>query len=146
MQLAQTVSMHVQIVNRDELMKAREMEGQIGTVAERRVKLLAILNTYPTEEVAAALNQAKSELTALKEQKAAVDQAAVQRINLSRSQEALLAKIDLTGNTARVEATTCFGGLGSASRLNDKTRKSSTPSSRTATGYCWAVKLVTLRQ
>lgn len=48
--------MHVQIVNRDELMKAREMEGQIGTVAERRVKLLAILNTYPTEEVAAALN------------------------------------------------------------------------------------------
>jgi hypothetical protein len=90
--------------NRAELMKARALEGQIGAVEERRVKLLAILNTYPTEEVAAALGQARAELATLKAEKDTLDQAAVQRVNLSRTREALLAKIDLTGNTARMDA------------------------------------------
>jgi DNA invertase Pin-like site-specific DNA recombinase len=98
--------------NREELMRARALEGQIGAVEERRGKLLAILNTYPTEEVAAALGQARAELVALKEQKNALDQAAVQRVNLSRTREAILAKIDLTGNTARMEANNLLRRLG----------------------------------
>jgi DNA invertase Pin-like site-specific DNA recombinase len=98
--------------NREELMKARALEGQIGAVEERRTRLLAILNTYPTEEVAAALGQARVELAALKEQKDTLDQAAVQRVNLSRTREALLAKIDLTGNTARMEANNLLRRLG----------------------------------
>jgi DNA invertase Pin-like site-specific DNA recombinase len=98
--------------NREELMKARALEGQIGAVEERRGKLLAILNTYPTEEVAAALGQAKAELAALKEQKDTLDQSAVQRVHLSRTREALLAKIDLTGNTARMEANNLLRRLG----------------------------------
>lgn len=98
--------------NREELMKARALEGQISAVEERRAKLITILNTYPTEEVAAALGQAKAELATLKEQKETLDQAAVQRVNLSRTREALLAKIDLTGNTARMEANNLLRRLG----------------------------------
>jgi DNA invertase Pin-like site-specific DNA recombinase len=90
--------------NREELMKARELEGQIDAVDQRRGKLLAMLDVDPMPEIATALKKANAERVALVEQKATLDQSAVQRANLSRSREALLAKIDLTGNTARMEA------------------------------------------
>jgi len=90
--------------NRDELMKARELEGQIDAVDRKRQTLLAMLDDDPMPEIAAALKKVNSERAALTEQKAALDQAAVQRVNLSRSREALQAKIDLSSNTARMEA------------------------------------------
>lgn len=98
--------------NRDELMQARALEGQINAVEERRMKLLALISADPMPEVVAILKQANAERDALKEQKAALDQAAVQRVNLSRSREALLSKIDLTGNTARMEANSLLRRLG----------------------------------
>lgn len=90
--------------NRDDQMKARELDGKLDAVEQRRTKLLKLLNVDPMPELVAALKQANSERDALKEQKAAIDQAAAQRENLSRSREALLAKIDLTDNPARIEA------------------------------------------
>lgn len=98
--------------NREELMKARELEGQIDAVDKRRGKLLAMLDVDPMPEIATALKKANAERAVLVEQKATLDQAAVQRANLSRSREALLAKIDLTGNTARMEANSMLRRLG----------------------------------
>jgi hypothetical protein len=98
--------------NRDELMKSRELEGQIDVVDRRRDKLLTILDDDPMPEIAAALKKANAERAALVEQKAVLDQAAVHRLNLSRSREALLTKIDLTGNTARMEANNVLRRLG----------------------------------
>ncbi|MFS2022549.1 recombinase family protein [Massilia sp. CT11-137] len=90
--------------NREELMKARELEGQIDAVDRKRQTLLAMLEDDPMPEIAAALKKINSERAVLTEQKAALDQAAIQRVNLSRSREALQAKIDLSSNTARMEA------------------------------------------
>ena len=90
--------------NRDDQMKTRELEGKLDAVQQRRTKLLKLLNVDPMAELVAALKQANSERDALNEQKAELDQATAQRENLSRSREALLAKIDLTDKPARIEA------------------------------------------
>jgi hypothetical protein len=98
--------------NREELMKARELGGRIDAVDRRREKLLAMLDDDPMPEIATALKKANAERAVLVEQKSVFDQAAVLRANLSRSREVLLAKIDLTGNTARMDANNLLRRLG----------------------------------
>jgi len=102
---------------REERKKAREIEGQIEQVEMRRSKLLALLAADPMPELAALLKKANAERDALKEQKDAIDQAAARQDRLSRSREALLAKIDLTQKPARIEANRVLRTLGVSVRI-----------------------------
>jgi len=102
----------------EEKMKVRELEGKLDAVEHRRTKLLAILATDPMPEVVAILKQANAERDMLKEQKATLDDATVQRDKLARSRDALLAKIDLTENPARMEANSLLRRLGITVRIS----------------------------
>lgn len=95
-----------------EQMELRQLQGQIDAVQQRRAKLLALLDTDPMPEVAAALKRANAELTTLNASKDAIDQAVAQQSSLSRSRSALLAKIDLTENPARMQANSLLRRLG----------------------------------
>lgn len=97
---------------RDELMKARELQGLIDDAQQRRNKLVALLDADPMPEVVAALKKVNAELTGLRDQKDTIDQATAKQSAVSRSRVALLAKIDLTENPARMQTNTLLRRLG----------------------------------
>lgn len=85
-------------------MELRQLEGRIDAVQQRRDKLVAMLDIDPTPEVAAAIKRAKAELATLGDDKAAIEQRTFTETNIERSRAALMAKIDLEGKDARMEA------------------------------------------
>jgi hypothetical protein len=63
-------------------------------------------------EVVAALKRVNAELTELRDRKEQMDQATAKESAISRTRSALLAKIDLTENPARMQANTLLRRLG----------------------------------
>ena len=96
----------------EELMKARELQGLIDNAQQRHTKLVALLDDDPMPEVVAALKRVNAELTELRGRKEQMDQATAKQSAISRTRSALLAKIDLTENPARMQANTLLRRLG----------------------------------
>ena len=82
----------------------RQLEGQLDAVRQRKGKLVELLDSDPMPEVILAIKKAKAELTTLAEAKAAVEDRTTRDTNVERSRAALMAKIDLVGKEARMEA------------------------------------------
>lgn len=95
---------------RDE-MELRQLEGQMDAIRQRKVKLVALLDSDPTPELVTAIKKANSDLAALADAKAVVEQRVVTDTSIERNRAALLAKIDLVGKEARMDANALLRGL-----------------------------------
>lgn len=95
---------HFTADKREGEMQIRRYEGQIDAVRQRKGKLVDMLDTDPTQEVAAAIKRANAEMKGLEDAKAKVEQRVARDGNVERSRAALMAKIDLKDREARMEA------------------------------------------
>ncbi len=85
-------------------MEIRQLEGQIAAVRQRKGKLAEMLESDPMPELIVAIKNVNAELVTLEEAKAEVEQRAARDNSVERSRAALMAKIDLEGTEARMEA------------------------------------------
>ena len=92
-------------------MTLRQLEGQMDAIRQRKGKLVALLDSDPMPELVVAIKKASSELAALAETKAVVEQRTVTDTSIERNRAALMAKIDLDGRAARMTANALLRSL-----------------------------------